>query len=1378
MRCNAFFVSFLLLAVLWMQCALPQDPETDPKNAFPLVKKVDDLNYAINDTVKVYANYPTKFDFTIVHPELIDSILIQVIGDNNTIETSVVCRHPFVVTLSQWVTFPQIGQKGVLIRSYNNGGIIIDKSIICKVLTEPDVVILKVNGLPKTEGITVNAKANFDMELLLESSEVIDSIQLVTQRGLILTSVIPTKFAKNSIIKTSLPDTGSYKIKALAYCKTINKSDTVWINANASIIPVEPKITINKFNGMLRADTMNVFQITDTDMELQIESSEFIDSIKMLIQRDMVIQKTIFLNVSKSVIVKVSFPDTGNYTVKTVAYSKSNVKNDSIVIKSLRAPLTSLWKDRSVNQVSIKGSNDTLRLNTLTRTDIQSPVTFQVVSSAHSALFLFKDSLLISNISTDTGHYMIKCIASTKTLSDTLNVNWIVIGIPLKVVAKNDTAIVNENSQSLIDVLKNDEVSPGVKIITNVNGAKKGKAEIVDSKIMYTPAPFSFGFDTLTYVLNKMDSARVFITVNAAMYTLKSDSVVLEENSSVSVNVLKNDIVSSGILKVTGVSTLTLGKVQFADSLITIVNDNGKTGTDSIIYYVNNKRDSSVIHIKICNAAVFIRNDSATVLQDEARVINVLKNDSISSGKLKLARVSNGKIGTSTVSDSSIIYRPASGKFGKDTIAYYVADRPDSGLVFITIEPIIIKTFTDTASINEDGGSITIDVTKNDSISTGTVLLTSVNQGKIGKTSIYLGKVVYTPNINKFGKDTIEYLVNNAKTGTIIVEVLPVNDKTIFVSFPDSIIVAEAATRVVAYKATDSDIAHVKFKINKTLPWMVVRESLDSLILTFHPLKNVAAPQVPFKDTLKIFAIDSTFNDTTKLQLIITVTNTNSIPVFLSTDTSVVINEGVSRTIKYPVFDADGDIATISVVRKPSWVNVVGIYDTARVTINPPADVASNTNPITTDYLQLKVNDGTVDGIINVKIQVQNVNRKPGFTGLSSTSRRVNLGDSLLFNFAGSDPDGDNVTFSLASPVANVSVDGSGKFKFLCDRTKYSISSSILATARISDGVNYSDTTITIAVDPHIWKFQAGSFHDLSKVLFAASGSDTVYYATNDGSQLLIKRSIDGAQSWQSNVFATGRDGAKEKPNILIAKGAYLILSSSWATGPVSDLGTCYYFANGSSDRNILTTPGRGIALDISASGRVVYNAAQYMSGVYLYYMNDINGTLNNPIAPQYDCFSVSDNHVWALKDTVIYHMNTFSPNYPFGFNSVAVNSYSQTSKIEDDANNGDTIYLYENAPTNMVTRVIAGQFTPDRIFLDPGIGVIGMKMITGSIGWLIASNGKVYFTQDGFVHRTEEQLAPSGAAITIVKIVRSADNKTMYLIGKDPGNYYYVYKY
>jgi hypothetical protein len=1225
-----------------------------------------------------------------------------------------------------------------------------------------------------TDTAKVRANVVSKIELELNLPNLIDSIQIVIRNA--SNQAIDTSYMFNGpfniteIKSIRFPVVGLKRANLFIYNKNVIVKEGVFY---FNVLP-EPDIKITKVNGSAKIDTLNTNVNTEFTLDIQFTVPEFTDSILISVYSDLQILRISppWQGNSFQQKMKISLP--GIHLVNVQAFCRTVVKADSMIINASGGNVIDddpIWGFETINIASIKGEKYTANLKAYTVLLPPSTVNFNLQPSKDVTLFELTDSLLSSKISTDTGHYVLKCAAVKGTQIDTVTINWNVMVTTGVVTARNDTVSVMENGNVLIDALKNDTITYGTMKITQISKPSRGNAQIVNDKIVYVPDTNAIGIDSIMYKVNVNDSAFVHIKINPAVYTLKNDTIIIGENGSGSIKPLANDAVSLGTLKITDVTSSLLGKVTFNDTSITVKADSGKNGLDSIRYIVNKGRDSALVFIIIQKTKYTLIDDTVSVLQNDTRSIDVLQNDTISTGKLVLHSVLSGKLGAASRMDSLVVYKADSNKTGTDTLIYYVNNKNDSARVIISIIPIQITTRVDSLTISEDAGSTPVDVMKNDSISHGSLVLTSVSNGKLGKAIISNSKIIYTPDSNKYGIDTLEYVVNNAKTGRVIITISAVNDKTVFTSVIDSILVLENTSDTVIFRANDIDVINTKLIVNKIIPYVTIKDSLDSLAITIAPTWSVASKlTTPFRDTLIIKAIDSKFGDTLKHRLIIKVQNVNRGPVFTAPIQVVSNTEGISKVVNYKAVDPDGDIVEI-VLSKASdypWILTSGSDGTLDLTLKPGFDLATNQS----SHLRtvtLKATDGVDTTSLAVQITIINKNRLP-YGIMIDKKDSTEIGKIAQFSVTANDSDlQDVVRYELTGTILpGVTINSTtGRISWDVLNYYYTVGSSPRISLRITDGFNHVDTAFTIKIIKHTWTNL--NENTRTRGVFAALNKDTIFSIYELGVSMGVCKSVDAG-----NMFSTN----------------YLIKSNGYISPEAMEIFNGNINIVGGADLSGM--PRGGHYIEMTTNGIIndsvslgvppsTYSLNNYTGEMYVAYGSYMGGTNNHLlyrkngkdsviiIGAALDELYTGGTYSWATFRNVngLYMTNRIdiSKKDTLGFTKLLTDT-NNILWITGDNNDGDTIYVarsYNYSPS--IYRITSSGVSSyiNSYSLDGSVQQV--LMANGKTGWILTSAGSVYFSNDGLATFTKEEIVTNKK---IRKLFLASDKKAVFAYGVD----------
>ena len=286
-------------------------------------------------------------------------------------------------------------------------------------------------------------------------------------------------------------------------------------------------------------------------------------------------------------------------------------------------------------------------------------------------------------------------------VSNVATVSVVVNSTPVAPTAVNDSAQTNKNVAVAINVLANDRPGTGGAIaastVTIVAQPANGTVQVNSTTgvVTYAPASNYVGNDSFTYTVKDASGdvsnvATVSIVVQAVVVippTAKNDTAVTGENTSVVINVLANDTPGSNPLAPTSVAIVQQpadGTLQINPSTgaVSYLPQNGFIGMDTFTYTVSdaqgNASNAATVSITV-GAPPVANNDQATTAANTPVTIDVLANDHPSPsqapllpGSLKI--VQQPQNGTAQVVGGQIVYTPAAGYSGGNTLQYTVAD--------------------------------------------------------------------------------------------------------------------------------------------------------------------------------------------------------------------------------------------------------------------------------------------------------------------------------------------------------------------------------------------------------------------------------------------------------------------------------------------------------------------------------------------------------------------------------------------------------------------------------------------------------------------------------------------------------------------------------
>ncbi|ELA7017172.1 tandem-95 repeat protein, partial [Vibrio parahaemolyticus] len=377
-------------------------------------------------------------------------------------------------------------------------------------------------------------------------------------------------------------------------------------------------------------------------------------------------------------------------------------------------------------------------------------------------------------------------------------------------VAKDDTAITDEDTPVTIDVLPNDNDIDGDKL--SIQSASvpeaQGKVEIVDGKLVFTPAENFNGQAEITYTVTDgqlTDEAKVTVTVNPVndAPTIKVDAVesitedavntdtvvatltvrdtdTPEEQLTVSLENNSNGyfVLVGNEVKLTqaGVDAVNNDELNLKDLTISASVSDGvnPTASDSDSLIVNRVNDAPTVENAIADQVLSEDFASYTIdLNDAFKDSDSALNFSVSGNSNVLVSIENGIATISPTADWN----------GSETLTFTATDPSGESVsqtVNFTVAPVA-DIVADKTTVVEDTPTI-IKVLGNDTFEgDDKVVSLDTNNGPAnGTVSVNPdGSVTYTPNDNYHGADSFTYIVTSggvSESTTVNVDVTPVND--------------------------------------------------------------------------------------------------------------------------------------------------------------------------------------------------------------------------------------------------------------------------------------------------------------------------------------------------------------------------------------------------------------------------------------------------------------------------------------------------------------------------------------------------------------------------------------------------------------------------
>jgi VCBS repeat-containing protein len=638
-------------------------------------------------------------------------------------------------------------------------------------------------------------------------------------------------------------------------------------------------------------------------------------------------------------------------------------------------------------------------------------------------------------------------------------------------VAKNDAATVDEDTSVTVNVLRNDSDVDGDQLA--ITGASAGHGTVTvneDGTLTYKGDANYNGNDTITYSISDgkggTSGASVAVTVNSVndVPAAKDDSATVDEDTSVTVNVLGNDSDADGdTLSVTGASaghgTVTVNE----DGSLTYKGDANFNGTDTINYTVSDGKGGTAsatvaVTVNAVNDAPVATGDVAVTDEDTKVTVNVLGNDGDVDGDSLTVTAASAAHGTVTINgDGTLIYAPTANYNGADTISYSISDGKGgtaSASVSVTVNSVndapVAK--NDTATVNEDS-VVRIAVLANDSDVDGDKLSVTGASAEHGTVIVNKsGTIDYMPGTNYNGPDTITYTVSDGNggtsTATVSVTVNPVNDQP--TAGGDTAVTDEDIPVIINVLANDGDIDGDALSVTgaSALHGGVTINGNGSL--TYTPSANYNGP-----DTIT-YTISDGHGGSATAAVAVTVNSVNDTPVAGNDAVSVDEDNGITFGVLSNDSDVDNDALTVTGATAGHGDIIVNSNNTLTYVPNP------NFNG--TDTVTYTIDDGhggTATAMVT--ITVNPVNDPPiAISDFAVTDEDTALNIDVLGN--DSDVEGDALSVTEASAAnGTVTINGDGTLHY-APNANFHGADTINYT--VSDGNGGTDTaTVVVTVN-------------------------------------------------------------------------------------------------------------------------------------------------------------------------------------------------------------------------------------------------------------------------------------------------------------------------
>ncbi|HCH3619300.1 TPA: tandem-95 repeat protein, partial [Vibrio parahaemolyticus] len=256
-------------------------------------------------------------------------------------------------------------------------------------------------------------------------------------------------------------------------------------------------------------------------------------------------------------------------------------------------------------------------------------------------------------------------------------------------VAKDDIATTQEDTAVTIDVLPNDTDVDGDKLSIESASVPKeqGTVEVVDGKLVFTPAENFHGDAEITYTITDgalTDQATVNVTVNAVNDTPVVESSIADQTLAEDFTPYTIDLNTafSDVDNVDGELTFSVSgnsniQVAIVNGIATFTPTADWNGSEALTFTATDPSGESVsqtVNFTVAPVADIVA-DKATVVEDTPTIIKVLGNDTFEGDDKVVSLDTNNGPANGTVSvnpDGSVTYTPNDNYHGTDSFTYIV----------------------------------------------------------------------------------------------------------------------------------------------------------------------------------------------------------------------------------------------------------------------------------------------------------------------------------------------------------------------------------------------------------------------------------------------------------------------------------------------------------------------------------------------------------------------------------------------------------------------------------------------------------------------------------------------------------------------------------
>ena len=525
-------------------------------------------------------------------------------------------------------------------------------------------------------------------------------------------------------------------------------------------------------------------------------------------------------------------------------------------------------------------------------------------------------------------------------------------------------------------------------------------------------------------------------------------------------------------------NTSSVNSKTFFESLYTVIQQNFDAGVTNLSEYIETSSfiDSYINNVLSANS---ISLSSSASIDISTSVSSDLK--SIVKSVLEKISVRNDSSATSAIINYATgtflndIIALANGTADSTRIAAYSSNlnsliAADQNIDESSLDQVL--SLTDDSVTTDEDSNLEFSPLDNDSIDAGSDyygLSVSISAPSNGSASLdESNTIVYTPNENYFGTDSLTYTVNvdgTSASANISIDVVSVNDPPTFKDFISTSSIDENILNVLSVTVEDIEDDAIGYSLSGNDADKLSISTSGAVNFKTNP--DFETPTDTNSDNayeITIEASDGT--DTVSDDLVITVLDVenegNPIIEGLSSQS---VNENDSIGISFTVTDPQNDTITYSLtgIDKNLFTLTFDGLNASLVSSGKDYELPEDSDANNVYLISVNFSDDLNTTSQEVEVSISNVNdNDPVIT--SSGSFAVPENQQSVATLTATDADNDNLTFSISGgDSTDLEITDSGVLS-LKNNPNFEVKNNYSFTASVTDGVYTASTPITVNI--------------------------------------------------------------------------------------------------------------------------------------------------------------------------------------------------------------------------------------------------------------------------------------------------------------------------